>query len=208
MIDQIIAIIKTNPTPSITAIAGFLGACIALIGALIVAIIKNWHDRKLAREQREMSLRKEIFLEMAEELVRNQKILTSFGNVEVSFNERIELKNKGLGTAGKVQLIASNKTIVALSKASSFHAKKYLELAELHVDCLLKRKDYERAQDKDPNSPQTREVGLAFLCAHLGLIDICTKVACEYDALTTDVIIAAREELGLMNFDPAVYKYD
>lgn len=173
-------------TPLITGVIGW-----------VLANIKNSQESKAKKTERDMALRKEVFLNAAESLVKMVRYLANFSNITICNEDRTKHYESSLGAIGKMHLIASNDTLSALIKANEYLlVSDQLLWASLQKVSILKEL-FEIEQKQSPNSQQTTDARRAYLSAHCDLVKEAMSSAITFGSFLTDVVICARDELDL-----------
>lgn len=128
--DLIIKIFTELPDTSkaaiIAAIITFLGVVIAATAAFIGVFVTHrghekrfsrqlGHDKEVKRIEREMALRKEIFLDAAEAIVAGIGAVARFADLKVPHDELTKEFNEKRSAIAKVHIIAREETVYAVS---------------------------------------------------------------------------------------------
>jgi hypothetical protein len=88
------------------------------------------HDAEQREKERQMDLRREVFLGAAETLGKQSEYLNLFSKVDFDFWKDQEVLRGCIGAANKVHLIAGSETIEAYVRASQSWAKAILQLSK------------------------------------------------------------------------------
>jgi len=116
------------------AIAGMLSAIPSAVWAYIggvvsTIVITNRHERRMRKIEREMSFRKEIFVEVAEALHIGMTTISRFGNIDIPHEEVIADFIKKSPAFGKAQLVGNIETLEPLSALSTEMAETFFDLS-------------------------------------------------------------------------------
>jgi len=98
------------------------------------------HEMKLKKIEREMSLRKEIYLNLAKSVSAQNSVLGELFNLDVSFSEIGKTLAENARNFAKAEIIGSNNTIEAISKYTQLFHKYYFDLILIRTS-LLELKD-------------------------------------------------------------------
>ncbi len=128
--DLIIKVFSELPDTSkaaiIAAIITFLGVVIAATAAFIGVFVTHRghekrfgrqleHDKEVKRIEREMALRKEIFLDAAEAIVAGIGAVARYADLKVQHDELTKEFNEKRSAIAKVHIIACEETVYAVS---------------------------------------------------------------------------------------------
>lgn len=91
------------------------------------------HDAEQREKERQMDLRREVFLGAAETLGRQSEYINLFSKVDFDFWKDQEVLKGNIGIAYKVQLIAGIDTIEAYARANQCWGSAILELAKMRL---------------------------------------------------------------------------
>ncbi len=95
--------------------------------------IQLQHDAVQREKERQMDLRKEVFLGAAETLGRQSEYINLFSKVDFDFWKDQEVLKGNIGIAYKVQLIAGIDTIEAYARANQCWVSALFELAKMRL---------------------------------------------------------------------------
>ena len=104
-----------------TVVGAIIGSCITLVGIWLA----NHYQSKARKEDREHTLKSEIFMAAAEQLVATKLMLMKLPNISQEEMERASAQ--GVATA-KLTVVASNATVQAVTELSAAIAQKLLTL--------------------------------------------------------------------------------
>lgn len=99
----------------IAAIVTFIGVCVTHLGHERRFKKQLAADKVLKRVEREMALRKEIFLDAAEAFVAGIGVITLYADLKVPHDELTKEFNQKRSAIAKVHIIASEETVYAVS---------------------------------------------------------------------------------------------
>lgn len=122
--------------------SGILSAIVAASIALLGTWLQGWKQAKLQSQQlahdagekskeREMSLRRDVYLPAADGIAKLQEYLKSYSSVSISATDRGEIIRNVWGTFNKIAIIGSIETIEVFNKI-------FLRFSELDAPLLLK----------------------------------------------------------------------
>lgn len=111
----IIASIMTFVGVVIAAMAAFLGVYVTHCGHERRFRRQLEHDKELKRIEREMALRKEIFLDAAEAIVAGIGAVARYADLKVPHDELTKEFNEKRSAIAKVHIIAREETVYAVS---------------------------------------------------------------------------------------------
>lgn len=95
--------------------------------------IQLQHDAGQREKERQMDLRREVFLGVAEALGRQSEYINLFGKVDFDFWKEQELIKGNIGAGNKLNLIAGIETIEAYARANQAWAKALFELTKMRL---------------------------------------------------------------------------
>ena len=96
------------------------------------------HDSEQRDRERNMDLRREIYLKAAEALTVNHMVLMKLSDLSTSYSELSNQFSKTTASISKVNIIGSNKTVEAVTTLSSIIGKKFLELSAQRYPLMLR----------------------------------------------------------------------
>lgn len=92
--------------------------------------IQLQHDADQREKERQMDLRKEVFLSAAETFGKQAEYINLFGKVDFDFWKEQEILRGSIGVAYKIHLIAGLETVGAYSRANQCWAEAIMELSK------------------------------------------------------------------------------
>lgn len=92
------------------------------------------HDAEQREKERQMDLRKEVFLSAAETLGKQAEYINLFGKVDFDFWKEQEILRGNIGVAYKIHLIAGLETVEAYSRANQCWAEAIMELSKKRLN--------------------------------------------------------------------------
>lgn len=104
-----------------TVVGAIIGSCITLVGIWLA----NHYQSKARKEDREHTLKSEIFMAAAEQLVATKLMLMKLPNISQEEMERASAQ--GVATA-KLTVVATNATVQAVTELSAAIAQRLLTL--------------------------------------------------------------------------------
>jgi len=142
---EFLALIKDYPSlaPLYCAVATSFSALAAFFGVIVGIILTNRgnntrlekqlaQERELQKKEREMSLRKDIYLTAAEAISTGINAIGHFDNMEIPYDKLTEAYLEKFPSIAKVHVIAGEETIKALVPLLS-------ELGAVYLQLLAKR---------------------------------------------------------------------
>jgi|GEM_PF-4777231 len=162
--------------------SGAIGACIALFGTYLQnranrkrqqELLEN--DRELKRLDRELNLKREIFLQAANTVSAMNTYLRSFFDLNMNVQQQTELLLKDSGSLQKVALVANNETLEAIDnlyycfamsnaklnveRLKFISIQSDIEILESELESAHQMQDFIITTYKNtPNIPQNQEV--------------------------------------------------
>ena len=135
------------------SIAGKLSLVVAgpLVGALIAFLAVGRqlrHDRVKHERDRQMALRRDVYLGAAEALARVQDVLASFSNTSIGDLQRQSILQGNPGWMNKIHVVGSPETIASFIEVMEHFAETSLSLFKerSHIDWLNLQKDNLRSE--------------------------------------------------------------
>lgn len=101
------------------------------------------HDSNQRNREREMNLRREVYLQAAEAIARGQNILTRLTDLNLSEQEMGAQFSVDSSTLAKIQIVSTNETVQAVSAFQQELASAYLELILKRVRLLERKRSIE-----------------------------------------------------------------
>jgi hypothetical protein len=106
------------------------------------------HDRDLKRRERELSLRKEIYLDVAEAVVAGSQTMARFTDLSIPSERVMDTFTDKVGAIGKAHVIASPATMRALTAFTTALTVAGVELALKRAPLLRLRIDVDRFESE------------------------------------------------------------
>src|SRR4051812_18478761 len=101
--------------------SGVIGASIALIGVGLQNFVQSWlqrkqqrHDEQQRRIEREMALRRDIYLEVAEATAKMKEYIISYANYSITEQQRQSILQGSTAAIHRVQIIGTIATLRTL----------------------------------------------------------------------------------------------
>lgn len=146
----------------VAVIAALVGGLIGGFMALTSVLIQNFflarrqreqllHDAKERRTEREMALRREVYLEVAGATANLQEYLLQLGNPNATPEQHAEITKGSSAALNRAQVIGTIQTLISLNQAQEFFAESSIDLnlkslavklAALNVSSLEKEADF------------------------------------------------------------------
>lgn len=122
-----------------------VGAIIALAGTLLAAGLSFWHgarqlkhDRAQRERERQLTLKREVYLPAAAAATKLQLLLTRSVDLTVSDADLMSDSSEASATLTKVELIGGNETITALTRFLAEFAARYADMGIARVELKIK----------------------------------------------------------------------
>jgi hypothetical protein len=204
---------------------------ISLFSALLVAFIvrrgvldqirnenerferKLVHEREEKTIEREMEMKRDVFMTVCEALASGSGYLSKFADFEVSEKDHSAIISNVLPRLYRVHLIAKMPTIKALIDVQDFLVKEITELAAAKYVIVLRKIDSRNIQEqikqsspKDaiPLYDELSDLDLNIFQMQMALTKQALRAAIALENLGSKSVIAMREELGFP-IDAALY---
>lgn len=133
--------------------AAIISSMIAWFGVVVVnrqetkrTKLRLEHDAIQRGKEREMGLRREVYLGAAETLGNAFRYLALFSDPGINPQEHLKIIQNMPAAINKVHLIASTDTISALSEATSYFAKSNLELHRQKIPINILNQEIQRVK--------------------------------------------------------------
>lgn len=104
------------------------------------------HDDKQRRTDREMGLRREVYLEAVAAIGKMQDYIASYARQDLPESEKLAKLQGATSTLNKVQIVGTNATIEAFWAAQRAFAKSSLSLGKIKLEIIRRNIDIEQAQ--------------------------------------------------------------
>ncbi len=112
-----------------------LAVLVGALAAIIPITIQLRHDARQRERERQLNLRRDIYLEVAEAMGRIQELLSSFPRLDLEFKDLIALTRGVPASLNKFHVVATNQTLVAfvgyLSSLSGHNTELLIRRAHL-----------------------------------------------------------------------------
>jgi hypothetical protein len=120
----------------VVVIAAAVGGLISIISV----VIQNWflakrqreqlsHDAEQRRVEREMALRREVYLEVAGATAKLQEYLLNLGNPNISAETQAEIMQGSSAALNRAQVVGTIDTLQPLNRAQEFFAVSSIDLS-------------------------------------------------------------------------------
>lgn len=123
------------------AIVGLVGV---IVGA-IVGFVSNWlslrHDAKQRKVDREMGLRRQVYLDAAKALAKVGSLLGKFSQANFDLQEMVDSPVSQAGWYNNVQVVATVETVEAFARAEAHYRASLIEL-------VLKRYELDKIRER------------------------------------------------------------
>lgn len=104
------------------------------------------HDEQQRRTDREMGLRREIYLDAVAAIGKMQDYIVSYARQDLPESEKLAKIQGATSALNKVQIVGTNATIEAFWAAQRTFAKSSFSLGKLKLETIRKTIDIEKAQ--------------------------------------------------------------
>jgi hypothetical protein len=104
------------------------------------------HDSEQRRTERDMSLRREVYLTSAEAIGRLQEFIANSSRMDISDSDRLEIVNRASGILNKIHIVGSNETIEAFGAIQSCFARRAIKVEERRVAVALENQKRARLE--------------------------------------------------------------
>ena len=182
-------------------IAAIVGSC----SALIVSVVGVWNSRKQLRIQleqqshefktgREMTLRRDVYLEAAVAIARATNSLNELADVRAPGLELTRQYAADFATIAKVHVVGAAETVEALMRITQLLGDAQAELNSARLPVLDLQRELEAAP---PGTPLQAARRRAWMEARLGLAELALSWAGRVATQVPAAIAAIRRELDL-----------
>jgi hypothetical protein len=179
-------------------LAAIIGSC----GALLISIVTVWNSRRQLRIQldrqayefrlsREMSLRRDVYLDAAEAIARATNSLNELADVSAPGTELARQLTADFATIAKVHVIGSPETVDALMRVTQELSRAQVELNRARMPLMSLQR--ELAATTEHSASRRR----AFTEARLALAEQALDCARRVATHVPEAIAAIRRELEL-----------
>ena len=131
--------VPSNGSHIVVAWVAVIAAAVGGLIALISGIIQNFflakrqreqlrHDAEQRRLEREMTLRREVYLEVAGATANLQEYLVNLGNPNISAEQQAGIVQGSLAALNRAQVVGSLDTLQSLNKAQEFFGVALIDL--------------------------------------------------------------------------------
>jgi len=188
----------------------FFGTLLAVVvGAMLAWVPLGWqlkHDSKERERERQMSLRRDVYLSAAEKIGEALEYLMCFFQTE-------KVPPKGLGgVINQIRIIGSDETIAAINQFNDYLVNAHLELGpqKNEIDILENRNKFlsviiKSGIDLDKNIRELEDAWKEGIKLTYKLAEQCQQKAQAAEELFTPIIVAIRKEMGAP-FDDVAYR--
>ena len=190
-----------------------LGAIIALSGVLITMIsthviewVKSSRERETARRQRELSLKREIYLPLVQAFTEGVTLFTSIPGAHHSKLSELTLSKSSQNALAAKDLIGSDSVMIAVNSASKQLAQGILRLMTLKLDEAKLAIDLENLQTRinGLNSENRLIIDRMKALRDSGILshDMAVGLDSEFkdnDAKLNDLFIQQKEKMDIRN---------
>jgi hypothetical protein len=129
-------------------VAALMGSALTLLGVFLQNLFENYRNNKKLKHEagqknrdREMTLRRDVYLEAASEMARAARYIAKFGDLNLPFAEHEAIVHNFGAALSKVHMIAGMETLAKVIEASDVFARINLELNQLRFSLLLDQKN-------------------------------------------------------------------
>jgi hypothetical protein len=146
------------PVALFVAIVGLVGTLLGAIVAAVIALVVNQksnrqqterltiqlqHEATQKNRDREMTLRREVYLEAASEMAKAARYIAKFGDLNLPLAEHESIAHNFGAALSKIHIIAGMGTLTKVIEASNAFARINLELNRLRFPLLMDQKTIE-----------------------------------------------------------------
>lgn len=104
------------------------------------------HDSEQRRIDREMSLRREVYLEAIGAIGKMQEFISSYAQQDISESDKVAMVQGSTGSLNKIHIVGTNRTIEAFSAAQLAFVRSNRRLGTTRLDIIRKSIDIEQSQ--------------------------------------------------------------
>lgn len=133
--------------------AALMGSALTLLGVFLQNLFENYrtnkrlkHEAAQKNREREMSLRREVYLDAASEMARATLYVAKFCDLNLPAAEHEAIARNFGAAMSKLQMVAGIATLAKAIEANSHFASLNFELNQLRLSLLLDRKNLEFMQ--------------------------------------------------------------
>jgi len=200
----------------IASVVTFVGTSVAALVALIGVLVTNRghekrfrrqleHDQEQKRLEREMSLRKEVYLDAAEAIMSSLAALGRLADVAVPQDELAKQFSEMTGALAKVHIIGSSATLSAVSIFSTELTSAVLDLSLARYPLLQKQAQLKIMEDQTQSSAEQSKIRSEFENEWLAYVQRCYETSTRLSQFLVPAMRSVREELDLP-FDAEAYE--
>jgi hypothetical protein len=146
------------PVALFVAIVGLLGTLLGAIMAAVIALVVNQksnrqqterlkiqlqHEAEQKNRDREMTLRRDVYLEAASEMANAARYIAKFGDLNLPFATHEAIVHNYGAALSKVHLVAGMEALIKVIEASNVFSRINLELNQLRFPLLIDQKKIE-----------------------------------------------------------------
>lgn len=145
------------PLKFLRSIPEFIWPLIAVvIGGMLTWMPLHWqleHDSRERERERQMSVRRDVYLSAAEKFGQQLAYLANFYNNWARFDNKTEPLPQGyLEAVARIQVIGSNETLAALNRFDDFVSEAFAELTPQIIELALLRTKFVRLSELTTNT--------------------------------------------------------
>ena len=156
------------------------------------------HDRDLTKREREMSLRKEIYLAAAEAVSAGLMAVGQFPNLDIPYEQLIQGYVNKAPSVTKVNIIAGEETVRAFVHFSGELTATFLRLALKRSPLVMQKQLVDILRSRDEQSMgQAETLNMSLIPRHLEYLEECVAETHKLGRLLVPLLLAARKELEL-----------
>ena len=129
-------------------IAALMGSALTLLGVFLQNLFENCRNNKKLKHEagqknrdREMTLRRDVYLEAASEMANAARYIAKFGDLNLPFSEHEAIVHNFGAAMSKVHMVARIETLTKVVEASNVFARINLELNQHRLSLLLDQKN-------------------------------------------------------------------
>ncbi len=114
--------------------------------ATILEEVRSNHQLKFAAVEREKNIKKEVYLEAVEAIVRSQNMISNFCNLNMSEQEITSCLSTDAGKIAKVQIVGNPETVKAVSSFMAAVATATLNLMLERSELMLRKNNIQNIE--------------------------------------------------------------
>ncbi len=131
----------------VPAVVALVVAVITVIASRIIHTRGLNHDAKMRKCEREMSIRREVYLNAAEAIMRRQGILGRMSDLGVPEKDLTDELGKTAGIIAKVEVVGTDETVQAINKYGAEYDVLFLELLLKRFHLLNRKSEIEQIKE-------------------------------------------------------------